>query len=224
MPKDPIIDLSGANDLLSGAAVVATGLSPAPTGYKPPDFLLDAVASALEKGPELWPPDRKAQVRDLLRFGRYKPSGRAKPSSEFLLGAAQKDAFPSVFPLVDINNVVSLLSGFPASIFDLEQTGPALHFRRGAPDESYVFNSAGHEIRLEDLLLVCCRRDGEWSPCGNPVKDSMATKVHEATTASVSVIYAPLGTPRDDLQPWADRYALLLQQCAGATVTKTIYF
>ena len=47
----------------------------------------------------------KAAVRDLLRAGGYKPSGRSKPASEYLAAAYAKQAFPRINALVDACNV-----------------------------------------------------------------------------------------------------------------------
>ena len=88
---------------------------------------------------------------------------------------------------VDVNNAVSLQWGYPASIFDAALSGWDLLLRRGMPGERYIFNPSGQAIELEDLLCVCRKVDGAWVPCGNPVKDSMATKTSPATTQVVAV-------------------------------------
>jgi DNA/RNA-binding domain of Phe-tRNA-synthetase-like protein len=152
----------------------------------------------------------------MLRHGRYKPSGRAKPSSEYLLAAALEDAFPLVNLPVDANNAVSLQWGLPASIFDIAASGAELLLRRGKAGESYVFNPSGQTIELEDLVCVC-RRDGEeWAPCGNPVKDAMATKVTEKARGVVAVIYAPADGPGAALEEAAAELDGLLHGACGA--------
>jgi DNA/RNA-binding domain of Phe-tRNA-synthetase-like protein len=153
----------------------------------------------------------------MLRHGAYKPSGRSKPSSEYLLAAALKGEFPLVNCAVDVNNAVSLESGYPASIFDLELCGAALLIRRGQPGQSYVFNPSGQSIDLEDLLCVCRLEDGLWRPCGNPVKDAMATKTGEATRNIAAVIYAPAAEPAAALEKAAAQFAALLQSECGAS-------
>ncbi len=129
-------------------------------------------------------------VRDLLRFGSYKPTGRGKPASEYLLKAARQDKFPRINNLVDLNNLVSLRSLLPISLVDLGRAATDVFaVRRGRPGESYVFNAAGQEIGLQDLLLVA--RGPQDEPCANPVKDSMATKLDDAATDVMAVLYAP---------------------------------
>ncbi len=183
--------------------------------------LLEKVRSA---GETFLPLERKRAVRAMLRFGSYKPSGRSKPSSEYLLGAALSNEFPLVNPPVDANNAVSLQWGYPASIFDLDLCGPVLLLRRGKAGESYVFNQSGQSINLEDLICIC-RADGEaWIPCGNPVKDAMVTKITHHTRNVVAVIYAPYVEPVEDLQSAAKRLAELLgSECAAQQTGWRLY-
>mgnify|MGYP001765735680 CR=1 FL=1 len=182
----------------------------------PPPFLSELLGRAAGLGEGLVPPKVRDDVRAMLRFGRYKPSGRGKPASEFLLRAAAEGSFPLVNGPVDVNNAISLESGLPGSIFDGDLVGRELLLRRGAAGESYVFNPSGQTIDLEDLLTVCRRVGGTWEPCGNPVKDSMATKVHAATTSVVAVLYAPRSCSLPDLGRWCERFAELLAAHCGA--------
>ncbi|MCX6095069.1 MAG: phenylalanine--tRNA ligase beta subunit-related protein [Candidatus Bipolaricaulota bacterium] len=182
----------------------------------PPPFLADILARVREAGEGFVPQAVRDEVRAMLRFGRYKPSGRGKPASEFLLRAALGGEFPLVNGPVDVNNAVSLESGLPGSIFDADLSGRDLQLRRGEPGESYVFNPSGQAIDLEDLLVVCRRVGDVWQPCGNPVKDSMATKIHAGTTNVVAVLYAPASESASALGRWCERYAELLSSHCGA--------
>lgn len=176
--------------------------------------LLEKVRSA---GEGFLSPSRKTAIRGMLRYKTYKPSGRSKPSSEYLLTAALQDEFPLINGPVDINNIISLECGYPASIFDLDLCGPSLLLRRGIAGESYGFNPSGQCIDLEDLLCIC-RYDGQsWIPCGNPVKDSMATKTNESTRNIAAIIYAPTSEPVIELEAAAMRFSsLLLSDCGAA--------
>lgn len=158
-------------------------------------------------------------VRDLLRFGSYKPTGRGKPASEYLLKAARQDKFPRINNLVDLNNLVSLRSLLPISLIDLGRAATNVFtVRRGRPEEAYVFNSAGQEIGLQDLLLVA--RGPQDEPCANPVKDSMATKLDEAATDVMAVLYAPPSL-RTDLTAAAAAFADGFTQWADAKSVAT---
>lgn len=198
-------------------------LSPSPVvpaliwaeGIRPPEgplaFLSEVVAATAAKGEGGIPETVRSRVRDMLRHGRYKPTGRGKPASEFLLRAALEGTFPRVNGPVDVNNAISLASGLPGSIFDADLSGPHLLLRRGKSGEAYVFNPSGQTIDLEDLLLVCRKAEEGWEPCGNPVKDAMATKVRPETGRVVAVLYAPIDEPVPSVEGWAARYADLLK-------------
>ncbi len=158
----------------------------------------------------------QSQVRSMLRHGAYKPSGRGKPASEFLLRAARDGTFPVMGGAVDVNNVVSLQAQLPGSVFDADRSGSHLLLRYGQPGETYVFNPSGQSIDLRDLLVVCRRVANAWTPCGNPVKDAMATKVRPETRDVVAVLYAPAEAERSLLTSWTERYADLLSTVCGA--------
>jgi len=174
----------GVDGVAAGIAVArGCRTEPAPAALE--ELIVQAIAGAKAS-----PPAREAAVRDMLRFGKYKPTGRGKPASEYLLKAAVEDRFPRINNLVDVNNWISLTSLLPISLIDLEKCGSSRFvLRRGRAGESYVFNSAGQVIELEDLLLVAHLPAD--APCANPVKDSMATKLSEGSADVLAVIYAP---------------------------------
>ncbi len=200
------------------ALIWAEGISsPRPTA-EVPSFLIEILEQCKKKGEGFVPADLRTRVRDMLRHGRYKPAGRGKPASEFLLRAALSESFPLVNGPVDINNAISLASGLPGSIFDADLSGTHLLLRRGRPGESYVFNPAGQVIDLEDLLVVCRRQEESWVPCGNPVKDAMATKIRPETQRVAAILYAPTDESTDFVETWAGHYAELLRTHCRAHV------
>src|SRR5271169_2299964 len=58
----------------------------------------------------------REQVRALLRHGGFKPTGRSKPASEYLLKAVAEGGLSTINLAVDACNVVSLHSGLPISV------------------------------------------------------------------------------------------------------------
>ena len=199
------------------ALVWGLGLPGCPRTSSAPAYISELLQRVRAAGEEFLSPGRKAAVRAMLRFRNYKPAGRSKPSSEYLLSAALQNDFPLVNGPVDVNNAVSLQWGYPASIFDMELSGPALLLRRGRAGESYVFNPSGQSIDLEDLLCVFRSDAGEWIPCGNPVKDAMVTKIKATTRDVAAVIYAPASEAPADLAAAAERFATLLRsECSAA--------
>jgi DNA/RNA-binding domain of Phe-tRNA-synthetase-like protein len=158
----------------------------------------------------------RSAVRDLLRHGGYKPTGRGKPASEYLVRAAGDGTLGSINAAVDACNVVSLHSGLPISVVDLDRTTPP--FRLGVAPEgaTYVFNASGQSIDLSGLL---CLFDAE-GPCANAVKDSQRTKTHAETRRTLSVIWGTQALPGRARQAFG-WYRELLERL-GATVEVTL--
>ncbi|MFZ2635367.1 MAG: phenylalanine--tRNA ligase beta subunit-related protein [Rectinemataceae bacterium] len=186
----------------SSIAPEAVGDADSDTGTDTDSYagILAAAAESGEAGEGFWPDGRRAAVRHMLRYGKYRPAGRAKPSSEYLLQAARSGDYPRIGAIVDAANLTSLHSGYPISIFDIEKSGSDLVLRRGRPGESYVFNASGQSIDVEDLICVCRAAGGGPLPCANPVRDSMATKLFPGARSAVAVIYAPTGSAGADLE------------------------
>jgi len=152
---------------------------------------------------------RKA-VRDLLRHGGYKPTGRGKPASEYLIAAAADGSLGSINLAVDACNAVSLHSGLPISVVDADLARPPYRIAIAKAGASYVFNVSGQVIDLEGLV---CLFDAE-GPCGNAVKDSQRTKTHAGTTRTLSVVWGPRALPRRTEE--AVRWYREILQAAGA--------
>ncbi len=191
-------------------------------GIVPPEAssrleLLDELLARAGRGEELVSEDVRVQVRAMLRHGSYKPTGRGKPASEFLMQAALRGEFPRVNGPVDANNAISLASGLPGSIFDADRTGSRLFLRYGRPGESYVFNPSGQSIDLGDLVVVCRAIGERWEPCGNPVKDAMATKIQAGTRNVVAILYLPRPLGEQIALDWAARFAdALVVSCSAS--------
>ncbi len=131
----------------------------------------------------------RGAVRDMLRHGGYRPTGRGKPASEYLVRAAESGSLGSINLAVDVCNAVSLHSGFPISLVDLARAREPFRIALGARGERYVFNASGQEIDLEGLP---CLYDAA-GPCGNAVKDAQRTKTEDATTRTLSVVWGCAG-------------------------------
>ncbi|MFU8859136.1 MAG: phenylalanine--tRNA ligase beta subunit-related protein [Cyclonatronaceae bacterium] len=151
--------------------------------------------------------------RDMLRNGSYKPTGRAKPASEYLLRAAQEGHFPRINTAVDINNYISLNYMVPISLWDIDKAGGRpLTLDLGQAGEKYVFNESGQEIDLKDLVCGVLTDDGSSrKPVINPVKDSMFTKTDAASQNVGYLVYYPASAgSRDHLMHILDELAELL--------------
>lgn len=186
---------------------------PAPLGTLASPGWLTALLRSDVDAPVQRTEELRAAVRDMLRHGGYKPTGRGKPASEYLVRAAAESALNSINVAVDVCNAVSLHSGLPISVVDVGRATPPFRIAVAAAGEKYVFNAAGQEIDVGGLV---CLYDAA-GPCGNAVKDSQRTKTNDATLRTLSVLWGCVGfeAALDRATAW---YRELLQR-AGAVVT-----
>jgi DNA/RNA-binding domain of Phe-tRNA-synthetase-like protein len=183
-----------------------------PLGSTPTPPWLATLLSLQAEAP-LQPDDAvRAGIRDLLRHGGYKPTGRGKPASEYLLRAAEQGALPVINVAVDACNAVSLHSGLPISVVDLDRVREPLRIALSEPGLRYVFNAAGQEIDVAGLI---CLHDAD-GPCANPVKDAQRSKTTSETRNALCIVWGDVAfTPRVDAA--LDWYRSLLER-AGATI------
>ncbi len=136
---------------------------------------------------------RKA-CRDMMRIGTYKPTGRGKPASEYLLRAASEGAFPRINTAADINNYLSLAYLVPISLWDTDRvTADSWLFRPGGEQEEFEFNPSGQTISLRDLITGFAVKDGLEIPVVTPVKDCQKTKTDTDTRNIAAAVYFPAG-------------------------------
>lgn len=110
------------------------------------DLLSLEVETPLQSSDEI-----RSSMRDLLRHGGFKPTGRSKPVSEYLIKASEQNALSPINLAVDACNAVSLHSGLPISVVDLGLVQPPFRVGIAPPESSYVFNPSGQTIDI-------CRR------------------------------------------------------------------
>lgn len=154
----------------------------------------------------------RTAVRDLLRHGGYKPTGRGKPASEYLVRAVTEGALNSINAAVDACNVVSLHSGLPISVVDLSLAKAPFRLGLAPEGASYVFNQGGQTIDLAGLL---CLFDAD-GPCANAVKDSQRTKTTPQTTTTLSILWGTSALP-GRAQAAASWYRALLESIGAQT-------
>jgi DNA/RNA-binding domain of Phe-tRNA-synthetase-like protein len=130
-------------------------------------------------------------VRQLLRQGGFRPTGRSKPASEYLLRAATEGRLGAINPAVDVANIVSLHSGLPISVVDFGALEPPLSVGVAVAGDCYVFNAAGQVI---DLCGLLCLRDAQ-GLCANAVKDAQRTKTGPVTRETLSLIWGTVSLP-----------------------------
>jgi DNA/RNA-binding domain of Phe-tRNA-synthetase-like protein len=158
----------------------------------------------------------RSAVRELLRHGGYKPTGRGKPASEYLVRAVGEGALGSINLAVDACNVASLHSGLPISVIDVALATPPFRIGLAPEGSTYVFNQGGQTIDLGGLL---CLFDAA-GPCANAVKDAQRTKTTPGTQKTLSVVWGTSALP-GRAEATARWYQSLLEG-AGASTSEVV--
>lgn len=171
------------------------------------------------------PEVQRRAVRDMLRLGGFSPTGRNRPAHELLVNdMKERGEFHHINNVADVNNVVSLETLLPISIFDCAKLVPPVIVRIAVEGEGYIFNQSGQYMDLK-RCIVCCHRPpgaGEGGvPIGSPVKDSMETKIFEGAAEFLGVIYFPAATmPANEMEAATQRFAGLLAEETGGSIVR----
>ena len=152
-------------------------------------------------------------VRVMLRYGGFKPAGRSKPASEYLIRAVTDGVLSSINAAVDVCNIISLHSGLPISVVDLAKAKSPFRVAVASAGSAYVFNASGQSIDLGGLL---CLFDAE-GPCANAIKDAQRTKTDAHTTQTLTLICGTTALPGRTAQAetW---YRQLLEKLGAGTI------
>ncbi len=128
-----------------------------------------------------------AAVRRLFREAGTDPT-RYRPSSEALLRRVLRgEALPAIYPLVDLNNCLSVCLGVPSCVMAEGSIAGRIRLRRGVAGER--MESLRGDFDLCDKPLL---EDGR-GPFGTPITDSVRVAVREETAAAWLVAYLPAG-------------------------------
>ena len=177
---------------------------PVPMGQLPqPEWLSDLLNLQPTLAPVPLEPvseEYRKSIRQLLRWGGFKPSGRSKPASEYLVRAAGSGDLHPINGAVDVLNAVSLHAGMAIGVIDLDLCQQPLHIAIGKEGEHYVFNASGQDMELKGLI---CMYDKE-GPCANPVKDSQRTKTTADTVNTLTIMWGTTDDPQRtrDAERW----------------------
>jgi len=175
---------------LLDAAVFATEFPSPLTQWPTPEEVL-ALLNLRAQAPLQRDDDVRDKIRQLLRQSGFKPTGRSKPASEYLVRAVGEGKLGSINLAVDVCNVVSLHSGLPISVIDLDRATEPFRIGVAPAGTAYVFNPSGQEMDLNGLL---CLFDRE-GPCANAVKDAQRTKTGPETRRTLSVVWGTNALP-----------------------------
>jgi DNA/RNA-binding domain of Phe-tRNA-synthetase-like protein len=202
----------GAHPSLRVATLVTHFPAPLAELPTPPSIL--AMLAADAPAPLARDEAVRAAVRDMLRHGGYKPTGRGKPASEYLVRAASEGALGSINLAVDACNAASLHSGFPISVVDLALARPPFRIAIAPAGAEYVFNASGQTI---DLGGLACLFDAD-GPCANAVRDAQRTKTNAGTRETLSVVWGVAGH-EERLRATVEWYGGMLRGAGGTVET-----
>jgi DNA/RNA-binding domain of Phe-tRNA-synthetase-like protein len=100
-------------------------------------------------------------------------------------------ALPRINAAVDVCNLVSLHSGLPISVVDLDLLSGAPRVQVAPAGTTYIFNPSGQTIDASHLLALY----DDVGPSGTPVKDAQRTKTHPGTRATLSIVWGTRALP-----------------------------
>jgi DNA/RNA-binding domain of Phe-tRNA-synthetase-like protein len=142
-----------------------------------------------------------------------KDPARYRPAAEALLRrVAQGKGLFRVNTVVEVNNLLSLETGFSIGTYDLGKLQPPLVFRPSRPGEAYEGIGRG-PLNLEGLPVFA----DTLGPFGSPTSDSARSMVDSATTRILMVLigFAPVMVEAVHL---VRARGLLEMHCIGSAV------
>lgn len=183
--------ISIASELQAAGVTVVLGVLEANVAVAPADAALidalDAVAAGIADRPE---PVAPADVPEIAAARRaYKALGkdpsRYRPSVEALMRRVlQGKGLFQVNNVVDVNNLISLNSGFCVGTYDVSKLAPPLALRAGAAGETYDAIGRG-PLNIEGLPLLVDAN----GPFGSPTSDSERSMIRPETSRILMVLY-----------------------------------
>ena len=187
-------------ELAAGAAAI-TGISPSPAAV---DAVAGRVKSFCAVADDRLASSSVAELPEIQAWRRTFARMVLKPTqyrcaSEALLRRYKKDrSLPSIHPLVDLCNAISLAYAIPIAVFDVDQISGSLRVRRADGTETYLAFSGereqpypGEVIFADDAGQVHARR---WTN-----RQSALSAVSAATTTVLIVAEAMHDAAGEDI-------------------------
>jgi DNA/RNA-binding domain of Phe-tRNA-synthetase-like protein len=136
---------------------------------------------------------------------------KERPSGEALIRRVVKGkGIYRINAVVDINNAVSLLSGFPCGVYDAAKIEGGITILLGEPGTQYD-GLGGRKVEAENRLLTA---DAQ-SVFGGPTADSARTQVSDDSREVLMLIYSPPGIEPAMLKATMEKASLLMQRATG---------
>ena len=179
-----------------------------PAVWQAVDALLPGLRAKLECTPLAEMPNLGESRRGYKACG--KDAGRWRVSSEALYRRIrQGKALYRINSVVDVNNLISLETGFSLGSYDVAHLHGPVVLRLGLPGEAYA-GIGKDAVDLEDMPLLA---DAE-GPVGSPTSDSTRAMIRLESRRILTAIYS--FSPRPELEKALDIAARRFIELAGA--------
>jgi DNA/RNA-binding domain of Phe-tRNA-synthetase-like protein len=167
---------------------------------------LTAVATArLATATEAELPEIQAWRRTFSRMG-LKPT-QYRCASESLLRRLRKEgSLPSIHPLIDLCNAVSVAYAVPVAVFDVSRIASGIDVRHATGDEKYL-TFGGETENPDPGEVVFADAAGQAHARRWTNRQSGLSAVRDTTTAVLIVAEAQHATARDDMERLAGSLA-----------------
>lgn len=110
--------------------------------------------------------------------------------------------------VVEVNNLISVSSGYSIGSYDLGELKGAAELRRAEDGARYDGIGKG-SVNIEHLPVLY----DELGPFGNPSSDSRKAMIQNGSRDIVSILYSFDG--REGLKPWIEQFSRNLEQYCG---------
>ncbi len=142
-------------------------------------------------------------MRQIFKAVGTDPS-RYRPSAEALIRRLiNGKSIPSINPVVDINNYISVKYRIPIGVYDLDEINPPVEVRVGREGERY--QAINNRIFNLHRKIAAFDRNGGF---GSPISDSKRTMTTIRTRNILVIFYAPRSA---DLEGAKEEYVNLIK-------------
>lgn len=168
------------------------------------EYTLEAVA----KNPHI------AAARQAYKALGKSPQAYRNAAEAMLRRIAKQSGLYHINNVVEVNNLISITSGYSIGSYDVNCLDGAVVLRR-AEDGSHYDGIGKDSVNIEHLPVLF----DEKGPFGNPTSDSRRAMIREGERDVLSVIYSFDG--QEELGRWMDEFSRLLMQYCGAEEIET---
>lgn len=158
--------------------------------------------SAIAKNPRI------AATRQAYKALGKSPQEYRNAAEAMLRRVVKNTGLYHINNIVEINNLISITSGYSIGSYDAGGLTPPIELRR-AEDGAHYGGIGKGSINIEHLPVLY----DALGPFGNPTSDSRRAMIQEGEREIISVLYAFDGP--EPLRPWLQQYADALERYCG---------